>query len=107
MDAIPEAIGGISDHVHILAMLNSTHCIADFVREIKKSSSQWIHNTIEMQSFAWQVGYAGFTVSMTSVASVKSYIANQDDHHRDKTSREELIELLERACIKYDPKYIE
>jgi hypothetical protein len=57
--------------------------------------------------FAWQEGYAAFTVSATSRAGVQRYIANQAEHHRRKTSREELVEMLKKAGIEYDDKYLD
>jgi putative transposase len=55
--------------------------------------------------FAWQNGYSDFTVSSTARASVRTYIANQEEHHRVKSFREELVETLERAGVSYEPKY--
>jgi len=42
------------------------------------------------QECAWQEGYAAFTASPTSRDGVKYYIANQAEHHRQKTFREEV-----------------
>jgi len=38
--------------------------------------------------------------------SVGAYIENQEEHHRRKTYKEELIEFLERHEIEYDEKYM-
>lgn len=107
LDAIPESVGGITDHVHLLLGLKATHCLADLVREIKKASSKWVHEEIGFASFAWQEGYAAFTVSPSARPAVKAYIANQEEHHRVKTFREELVEFLHRAGIEYDPRYLD
>ena len=107
MGGIAEGIGGTADHVHLLVGLKATHCLADVLRELKKASSLWVHEELKILGFAWQEGYAAFTVSATSRKQVLSYIANQEDHHRVKSYREELIELLERAGIEYDPRYLE
>ncbi len=77
------------------------------MRELKKSASIWVHDEIGLTEFAWQEGYSAFTVSATAREDVKRYIANQDEHHRIKSFREELVELLERAGIKYDPQYLD
>src|SRR6476620_7673753 len=55
--AIPIAIGGTADHVHLLIGLKATHCLAHVVRELKKNSSAWVHEEIG-ENFAWQEGYA-------------------------------------------------
>jgi len=87
----------VADHVHILAGLKATITLADLMRELKKASSSWIHNEIGE-------GYAAFTVSATARDAVKKYIANQEEHHRTKSFREELIEMLHKAQVQYDPK---
>ena len=107
LDAFPEGIGGVGDHVHILVGLKSTHCLADVLRELKKASSGWVHEKIKLPSFAWQEGYAAFTVSATSRKAVRKYIAHQEEHHRTKSFREELIEMLEKAGIEFDSKYLD
>jgi putative transposase len=107
LDAIPQGTGGVADHIHMLVGLKATHRLADFMRELKKGSSAWVHREIGEQGFRWQEGYAAFTVSASARDAVKRYIANQDEHHRTKTFREELIELLGRAGVEYDPKYFD
>jgi putative transposase len=102
-----QGVGGVADHVHLLVGLKATHCLADVLRELKKSSSVWVHEQIGERGFAWQEGYAAFTVSATARAAVREYVANQEEHHRKKTYREELIEMLERAGVQYDPKYLD
>ncbi len=107
LGGFPQGIGGVADHVHILVGLKATHCLAEVLRELKKASSSWVHDKVGMSSFAWQEGYAAFTVSATARHSVKSYIANQEEHHRVKSFREELVEMLKRAGIEFDPKYLD
>ena len=99
-------LGGPGDHTHVLMGLRATHVLADVVRQMKRGSSEWIHSH-GVKGFAWQEGYAAFTVSPTSRPSVKNYIANQEEHHRKKSFREELVELLERAGVDFDPKYLD
>jgi putative transposase len=107
LGGIPEEIGGVADHVHLLVGLKATHCLADFLRELKKSSSAWMRDQTGYPKFAWQEGYSAFTVSASSRDAVRSYIANQEEHHRIKTFREELIEMLEKAGLSYDLKYLD
>ena len=107
LGGVPQAIGGVADHVHLLVGLKATHCLADFMRELKKQASAWVHTVIGAQGFAWQEGYAAFTVSPNSRAQVRGYIEHQEDHHRQKTFREELMELLDRAGVEYDERYLD
>ena len=107
LGGFPQGIGGVADHVHLLIGLKATHCLADVLRDIKKAASVWVHDEIRVRDFAWQEGYAAFTVSATARDAVKHYIANQEEHHRTKSFREELIGMLEKAGIEYDPKYLD
>ena len=107
LGGFPEGVGGVADHVHLLVGLKATHCLADVMRELKKASSAWVHDEIGLPAFAWQEGYAAFTVSATVREAVKHYIANQEEHHRVKSFREELVEMLAKAGIEYDAKYLD
>lgn len=107
LGGFPQGTGGIADHVHLLVGLKATHCLADFMRELKKASSAWVHDEIGIYRFAWQEGYAAFTVSASARTAVQRYIANQEGHHRKKTFREEVVELLEKAGVEYDPRYLD
>ena len=107
LGGISQGVGGVADHVHLLVGLKATHRLADFMRDLKKSASIWVHDEIGEKSFAWQEGYAAFTVSATTRESVQAYIANQAEHHQRKTFREELVVFLERAGVEYDPQYLD
>ena len=107
LDGYSQGVGGTDDHVHLLVGLKSTHCLADFMRELKKASSKWVHDEIGVPKFSWQEGYGAFTVSPNAREGVKRYISNQKEHHRTKTFREELVGLLEQAGIEYDPKWLD
>ena len=107
MGGTPQGIGGVADHVHLLVGLKATHCLSDFMRDLKKSSSGWVHDEIHEPKFGWQDGYAAFTVSAPSREGVKRYIANQVEHHRVKSFRDELKELLEKAEIEFEERYLD
>jgi REP element-mobilizing transposase RayT len=101
------AAGGIADHIHLLASLARESCIADTVRDIKSLSSGWVHDTFaRSHDFAWQSGYAAFSVSYSNLDAIKIYLTNQEDHHRAKTFQEEYLEFLKRHDMEYDERYI-
>jgi putative transposase len=77
------------------------------MRELKKASSIWVHETIGDAAFAWQEGYAAFTVSATARPAVRRYIGNQAGHHRVKSYRDELVGMLQMAGVEFDPKYLD
>ena len=105
MNGVAEIVGGVRDHVHMLASLRPVHCIADVMRELKKDSSSWAKDNFD-PSFVWQEGYAAFTVSPSATNSVKTYIANQEAHHAKLSFVDELKDLLAKAGIAYDEKYL-
>lgn len=106
MHGIPLAIGGVADHVHVLVGLRATHSLAEMVRDMKRGSSRWVHETRRLAAFAWQEGYGAFTVSPSRVEAARTYICNQAEHHRRKTFQEEYLELLKEANIEYDERYL-
>ena len=107
MGAVPQAIGGVADHVHLLVGLKATHCLADVMRDLKRGSSEWVHDTIQDRAFAWQEGYGAFTVSATVREEVRHYIARQEEHHRTRTFREEYLEFLHRGGVEFDERYVD
>ena len=107
LDGTPQGIGGVSDHVHLLVGLKPTHCVSDFMRELKKASSIWVVETIRLPSFRWQEGYGAFTVSASARAQVREYIDQQEDHHRKRTFRDEYLVLLQKSGIEYDERYLD
>lgn len=102
-----QGVGGVADHVHLLMGLKATHCLADVMRELKKASSAWVHEQIALPTFAWQEGYAAFTVSSTARDGVRRYIANQQEHHRSRSFREELIDILIKAGVAFEDRYLD
>jgi putative transposase len=100
-------INGPSDHVHILASLAAKHSLSDLMRELKADSSGWIHKNVPNQTtFAWQIGYGAFSVSHSNLAEVEKYIANQEEHHRQMSFKEEFVAFLKKHEIQYDEKYL-
>ena len=86
----PVLINSVEDHAHLLFDLARTVSISQVVEEVKKSSSKWIKTQgQEFAGFAWQAGYGAFAVSESNVGTVRTYIANQREHHRTKTFQEE------------------
>ena len=107
LNGIPQAVGGVEDHVHLLVGLRATIRLSDFMRELKKATSSWMRDELGADSFAWQEGYSAFTVSPNSRDGVKNYIANQAEHHKSRSFREELVFLLEQAGVEYDAKWLD
>jgi len=106
MGGVPEMIDGVEDHIHLLVGLRATHRLADVLKDLKSSSSKWVHEELKKPLFSWQEGYGAFTVSASQIETVKKYIANQEEHHRKKTFQEEYIEFLKQSGVEYDERYL-
>ena len=100
-------VGGVADHVHLVVSLKPPHMIAKVLQELKKASSVWIHVEAGVPDFAWQDGYAAFTVSASVLPEVLAYVHGQEEHHRRRTFREELEIMLKKSGVSFDPKYLE
>lgn len=105
LDGVPTAVGGVEDHVHLLVGMKPIHCLANFVRELKKASSVWAAENHEPK-FSWQAGYSAFSISATHCAAVSRYIVTQEEHHRQTSFFDELKQLLEKNGVAYDPQYL-
>jgi REP element-mobilizing transposase RayT len=100
-------IGGMPDHVHLLIELSSLDKYSDFLRDIKASSSLWIHKTYsDLANFGWQEGFGSFSVSYSALDSVKNYIQNQILHHATMTFDEEYLKFLKLHNVKYDDRFV-
>ncbi len=101
-------IGGVEDHLHALFSLSRNQPLKTIVEEVKKSSSKWMKTDAGTgnESFRWQRGYARFSVSQSNVEEVRSYIANQAEHHRRMTFQDELRALFRRHGIAFDERYV-
>ncbi len=105
-NGIPEAIGGTNDQVHLLIGLRATHQLSTVVKNVKVASSKWIHTEIGESLFAWQTGYGAFTVGVSQISKVKSYILRQEIHHHKFNFQEEYLKILKAADVDYDEKYL-
>ncbi|MCP9493551.1 MAG: IS200/IS605 family transposase [Pyrinomonadaceae bacterium MAG19_C2-C3] len=101
----PVRVGGVADHVHLLAWLPPTITISDAARDIKANSSRWISGQ-GVKDFAWQRGYAAFSVSHSNIGQVAQYIVNQAAHHRRMTFKEEYIKFLKAHGVVYDERFV-
>jgi putative transposase len=96
--------GGTKNHVHLLIALPAAMSLARALQELKGNSSRWLNRN--GGDFAWQEGYAAFSVSPRSKKAVIAYIANQERHHAKKSFEEELVEMLKQSGIAYDERFI-
>ena len=101
------AIGGVPDHLHLLVKFKPTITVSDMLRRIKANSSKWINEEkLRLRKFGWQDGYAAFSVSESQVPRIRSYIDGQEAHHLRIDFKQELLALLDRHKVHYDPRYL-
>lgn len=99
--------GGIEDHIHLLLGIHPDYAISKTVQLLKGNSSKWINEQRMLPGrFEWQRGYGAFSVSKSMKATVSNYIANQEEHHKNRTYKEEYLRMLQNQEIVYDPRYV-
>jgi len=81
--------------------------LSDLIRHIKTTSSKWVKVTFESnKDFGWQDGYGAFSVGLSTLESVKSYIQNQEEHHAQQSFDKEFVGFLNAHSIRYDPRFV-
>ncbi len=99
-------INGVENHLHILTDLHPSIALADFVREIKASSSFWMKNSGYFPAFnGWSEGYGSVTCSYMDMGRLIDYIKHQQEHHRNKTFEEEYRSLLLESGLVIDERF--
>ncbi|MFI4937058.1 MAG: IS200/IS605 family transposase [Candidatus Berkiellales bacterium] len=100
-------IGGTSNHVHLLIVAKTLDKFTYLMRDLKSKSSSWVHESFpQHRYFAWQEGYASFSVSFSSYEAVKNYIENQEEHHKKFSFEEEFLLILKKHNMKFDDRFV-
>lgn len=97
------AIGGTTNHVHLLVAPPPTLSLDEMVLKIQAESSEWMNRQVD-NNFAWQEGYGACSISKSSVKTVVKYIQNQEQYHATTTYEEEFLAFLKENRIPYDPQ---
>lgn len=101
------AINGMPNHIHLFIGMKPSCCLSDLVREVKKSSNEFINEKkFSKFKFNWQEGYGAFSYSHSQIDSVVKYIMNQKEHHRKKTFHEEYLDFLKKFEIEFKDEYL-
>ena len=100
-------IGGMPDHLHLIAKFKPNRSVAEMVRLIKANSSKWVNEErSESGRFAWQSGYGAFSVSQSQLDALRAYVRGQEHHHRTRSFQDEFREFLKRHGIACEEQYI-
>jgi putative transposase len=100
------AIYAMPDHIHILISIKPDCKISDLVRDIKANSSSFVQEKLSMSSFRWQEGFGAFSYAKSQIDNVVNYILNQENHHKQKTFKEEYVDFLNKFDIDYKDEYL-
>jgi REP element-mobilizing transposase RayT len=106
LECPPIRVGGVEDHVHLLSRLGRAITQAEWIKELKRVSNGWLKTEAGLRHFQWQAGYADFSVSASQVETVKQYIENQKEHHRQMSYQDEVRKFLKRYSMEWDERYI-
>jgi len=105
-------VGSVIDHMHILYLQARTASVSSVAESVKTETSRWLKAQKRdvkdpyLVKFAWQKGYAAFSVSPSKIEAVREYIANQEEHHKRVTFQEEYRKFLEKSGVEYDERYV-
>jgi REP element-mobilizing transposase RayT len=107
LDSTFVIVGGVADHVHILFDIAKQRTAVEYVEKVKRESSKFVKTLGQRhRDFYWQIGYGMFSVSPTHLESLKAYIQDQVEHHRQMTFQEEFRGFLIRYGFDFDEKQI-
>lgn len=103
----PIIVGGVEDHIHLLARQSRTITMSDWVKELKRVTSIWIKQKgQQFNTFSWQAGYGAFSVSQSQIGVVRNYIQNQEEHHKKIDFKTELRAFFKRHGVEFDERYV-
>jgi len=91
-----DSINGYKEHCHCLISLGIDQSISKVMQLLKGESSHWMNkNQLLKYKFEWQNEYFAVSVSESALDKVRTYIGNQEQHHRKETFKQESDELIE------------
>lgn len=100
-------INGVEDHIHIVTHVHPTVALSDLIKDIKLATTDLVKREKLFTYFGgWQDWFGAFTYSIKEKDRLIEYVKNQQEHHKIKTFREELRELLIEHGIEFDEQYL-
>lgn len=89
--------GGTEDHVHLFLKIHPQFALSAIIQKLKANSARWVNENAKVAAkFHWQRGYGAFSVSQSLADSVKRYLANQKEHHRSRSFKDEYLQMLRK-----------
>lgn len=94
LGVIVHAVGGVEDHVHVVASVPPTVAVAECVGQIKGASSHTANESLGISSsFRWGSGYGALSLGERSLPTVVAYVRRQREHHRESS----LLDVYEQS----------
>lgn len=105
-DCVLYRINGMEDHIHLLTEIRPSIALADFVKDIKTSTSIWMKQSGKYPYFTgWSDGYCALTYTYRDKEMIIDYIKNQQEHHKRVSFEDEYRALLLEHGITIDERY--
>lgn len=84
LECIVHAVGGVSDHMHVVLSIPPKLAVATIVGKIKGASSHYISEQFAPAGmFAWQNEYGVLSSSEHELTKIVAYVNNQKKHHAE------------------------
>lgn len=94
-------INGYKEHIHCIISLSADQTLSKVMQHLKGESSCWINkNSMAQGKFEWADEYFAVSVSESQLDTIRDYIKNQEEHHRNKTWNEEYQEFIDKYNFK-------
>jgi len=95
-DIFIDSIDGYHEHLHCLFGLNAEMSISKAMQLIKGESAFWINKEkITVGKFEWADEYFAVSVSESQLDKVRTYINNQEEHHKKTTFTNEYEKFIQ------------
>ena len=103
----PIIVNGVANHVHMFVGLQPAMAISDLVRDVKNNTTNFINDRkLIGGKFSWQDGYGAFSYAHSQIETVYNYILRQEEHHKQKTFKEEYSDFLKKFNVEFNEKYL-
>ncbi len=101
------AMGGTTDHVHMLVSLGKTTTLAGLMLDVKRDTSKLMKAKLPTRTvFAWQDGYFAFSIGQSGEEQLQRYIARHKTHHARVDFKDEVRAFLKKYKVEFDERYV-
>jgi len=96
------------DHIHMLVELPANIAVADFVRDLKTSTSKFLTYNHSLFPYfeRWARGYFCETHSLSQKNVIKQYIKGQKAHHTKLSFKDELKNIYIQCGLPIDQYFL-